>query len=319
MLYNQNSGYGKDFVLNALKSTAGKVFFVSSVTTGAIVDAVREIVKPDPDGTKRFHTSIDTAIGFCVANRGDKIIVLPGHTETISNATSLNLDVAGITIEGVGNGSLRPTITFDTATTTTIPVSANNITLKNLIFTANFADIVSVFTLTTAKNFTVDSCVVKATATNMNFKYVFDTNATTNDADGLTFINSSWIEPDSATISLCKVDGTNDSWNVSDNYISIATQSSGGGMFVIATGKLLTNLRCFRNKARLIGGDLSGAGVVFTTDGSANSGIFAENYIQHTDTTAEIFGTASSGFSFFENRMTGVAGATGYVLPAVDS
>ena len=69
----------------------------------------------------------------------------------------------------------------------------------------------------------------------------------------------------------------------------------------------------------MIGGDLSGAGVVFTTDQSTNSGVFARNYFQHTDTTAEIFGTASSGFSFFENRLTGVAGATGYVLPAVDS
>lgn len=319
MLYNQNSGYGKDFVRNALTSTPGKVFFVSSVTTGAIVDAIKEIAKPDPDGVLRFYTTIDSAINNCVANRGDKIIVLPGHTETLSSATALNLDVAGITIEGMGTGTLRPTLTLDTATTTTIPVSANNITLKNLIFTANYADIVSVFTLTTAKNFKVDSCLVKATATNMNFKYVFDTNATSNDADGLTFVNSTWIEPDSATISLCKVDGTNDSWEVSNNYISIATQSSGGGMFVIATGKILTNLKCYDNKARLIGGDLSGAGVVFTTDGSTNTGVFANNYIQHTDSGSEIFGTASSGFSFFENRMSGVAGATGYVLPAVDS
>jgi hypothetical protein len=29
--------------------------------------------------------------------------------------------------------------------------------------------------------------------------------------------------------------------------------------------------------------------------------------------------TASSGFGFFENRESGVAGATGYVLPAADS
>ena len=272
------------------------------------------------NGTKESPlASLDYAVGRCTASKGDVIVLLPGHTETLSSATALALDVAGVDILGLGQGSLRPTFTLDTATTTTIGVTAANVSLSNCIFTANFADIVAFFTLTNAPNFRLQANLFKATATNMNCKYLIDTDTTSNHADNLSLIGNTWIDPDAATISMCKVDGTNDGWVILDNYVSVAAQASGGSMLVIASGKVLTNVQVEGNRCRFIGGDLSGAGVVFTTDGSTNSGHFSRNYIQHTDTASEIFGTASSGFSFFENRMSGVAGATGYVLPAVDS
>jgi len=273
----------------------------------------------DSDGVQRLHTTIDAAVGVCVANRGDVIHVLPGHTETLSSATALALDVAGITIVGHGTGSLRPTITMDTATTTTIPVSAANITVKNLVFTMNFADIVSVFTLTTAAYFRVEDCLITATATNMNVLYVIDTNTTTAAADGLTLLRNKWISPDAATVSMIKADGTNDSWVINDNYAQMGAAASGGALAIIAAGKVLTNVEIARNKFNVTTGDLAGVAFFITTNGSTNSGIISNNYIQHTDTTGEVMVTASSGFSFFENRASGVAGATGYVLPAVDT
>lgn len=312
------SGYGLAQLLALAPPTTGRFFLVAD-NNNANIGALNQLFIPDTLGLSRRYSTLQAALDACTASYVDTIFVAPGHAETISSATALLFNKAGVRIVGLGDGSLRPTITFDTATTTTIPVSAANMSIENFIFTANFADIVAVFTLAAAANFKVKKCLVKATATDMNFKYVFDTNTTDNAADGLEFTDSSWIEPDAATISLCKVDATQASWVVSRNYISIATQSTGGGVFVIATGKILTNLRCENNRGRLIGGDLSGAGVVFTTDGSTNTGVFSENHFQHTDTVSEIFGTASSGFSFFENRLSGVAGATGYVLPAVDS
>jgi len=270
--------------------------------------------------TAAVYNTLDAANNACVASQGDTVYVMTGYTETFSSATAWNLDTKGVTYIALGTGNDRATLTLDTATTTTIPVSADNIVLKNFIITANFADIVAAFTLAAAKNFVVDGCYIKATATNMNFTYLFDTNTTSNSADGLTFTNSVWIEPDAATVSIFKVDGINDRWVVKDNYVNLsAVQSTGGAGFKIATGKYLTNIQCEGNRWIMLGGDLSGAGVVFTTDSSSNTGHFTRNYIQHTDTAAEIFGTANSGFSFFENRMTGVAGATGYVLPTVDS
>jgi uncharacterized membrane protein YeaQ/YmgE (transglycosylase-associated protein family) len=43
------------------------------------------------------------------------------------------------------------------------------------------------------------------------------------------------------------------------------------------------------------------------------------NQCQHADVAAEILVTASSGFGFFGNLASGVAGASGYTLPAADS
>lgn len=268
--------------------------------------------------TKPFST-LDYAIGRCTAGRGDVIMIMPGHAETISSATALNLDVAGVAIIGLGAGTSRPTFTLDTATTTTIPVSAANIAVKNCIFTANFADIVSVFTLTTAKDFCLEDNYIKATATNMNFLNIVDTNATTADADGLALINNTWIEPDTATLGMVKMDGTNARVNVSKNKLTLGVKNNTASLIAIAAGKIITGSTIDGNDVYRLNTDTATGGILITTDGSTNSGIVANNYVQHADTAGEILVTASSGFGFFNNLASGVAGASGYLLPAADS
>jgi hypothetical protein len=69
--------------------------------------------------------TIKAAYALCTASVGDTIVVLPGHTETISHATNgLSCTKAGIRIIGLGEGDARPTITLDTANTASIAVSA---------------------------------------------------------------------------------------------------------------------------------------------------------------------------------------------------
>jgi hypothetical protein len=80
-------------------------------------------------------STIDYAVGQCAANRGDIIFVRPNHTETVTAAAGLDLDVAGIAIIGLGSGSNRPTINFTTATTADMDVDAANITMVNFLFT----------------------------------------------------------------------------------------------------------------------------------------------------------------------------------------
>ena len=93
----------------------------------------------DPFATLNF------AINQCVSGRGDIIMVGAGHAETISSATALVLGVSDVAIIGLGSGSDRPQFTLDTATTTTIPVAGNNISIQNCQFVANFANIVTLF------------------------------------------------------------------------------------------------------------------------------------------------------------------------------
>ncbi|MGE0372989.1 MAG: hypothetical protein AB7Q01_14060 [Gammaproteobacteria bacterium] len=81
--------------------------------------------------------SIDAAIGRCLANAGDIIIVGPGHVETLVAAGGLALDVAGVSIFGVGRGSMRPTVNYTTAVGASAVVSAANCEIWNLLFTGN--------------------------------------------------------------------------------------------------------------------------------------------------------------------------------------
>lgn len=66
------------------------------------------------------------AITLCTANRGDKIVWLPGHAETLANATALAINVAGLTFIATGEGALKPTFTLS-ATGSNIPISAANV------------------------------------------------------------------------------------------------------------------------------------------------------------------------------------------------
>lgn len=88
------------------------------------------------------HATIDKAINACTANRGDKVYVLPGHTETVSGASGITLDVAGVEIIGVGDGADRPTITFS-ATASTIVMSGASTSIKNIILVPSINAVVS--------------------------------------------------------------------------------------------------------------------------------------------------------------------------------
>ena len=110
--------------VNVLNTYAGNVFWVDS-NTGSDGNS----------GTYRQPLAlIDTAIGKCTASNGDIIMVFPGHAETVT--TSIAADVAGISIIGLGNGSNRPTLVGPSADAT-IDVTAANITIRNLVFSAD--------------------------------------------------------------------------------------------------------------------------------------------------------------------------------------
>lgn len=294
----------------------GQVFWVSNAST--ILPGQRG----GSDGNKGTFDSpfstIDYAIGQCVAGRGDIIFVKPGHAETVSAAGGIAADIAGVAIIGCGVGSARPTITLDTATTATITVSAANVTFKNIIVTANFADIVAPFTLTTAKHFTLEGCYIKATATNMNFLYVVDTNATSADADGLALIGNKWIEPDTATESMVKMDGTNADVTLDANLVTLGVKNNAAALMVIATGKVVTAGSVTKNRVYRLNTDTATGAILIHSDGT-NTGIVAENFAQHADTAAELLVTATSGWGVFDNKASGVAAASGYLLPAADS
>lgn len=121
----------------------GQTFYVCSAVSGASDS------NAGTDPTAPLAT-LDAAINKCTASKGDVIIIGPGHTENITGATSVVVDIAGISIIGVGNGRLRPKFTY-TATGSNIPISAANVLIKNIVFDLTGIDaVVAGFTITTA-------------------------------------------------------------------------------------------------------------------------------------------------------------------------
>lgn len=131
-----------------IQTHPGKAFWVYNGTTGLMAGQ-----RGGSDGNKGTFDSpfstLDYAVSQCVADRGDIIFIKPGHAETIASATALALDIAGVAVVGLGQGSNRPTFNL-TATTSTITISAANCSFWNCLVTGGVDAIVAVFTISAA-------------------------------------------------------------------------------------------------------------------------------------------------------------------------
>lgn len=103
------------------------------------------------------YATIDYAIGKCTASRGDTIIVMPGHTETVTAAGGIALDVAGVNIIGIGEGSIRPTVNFTTVVGASMTISAANCLVKNILFTGGIDALTNPISISAA-DVTLDGC-----------------------------------------------------------------------------------------------------------------------------------------------------------------
>lgn len=327
MYPNINTGIGMAMAtaLTVTRPVTGRFFLVIKAG-GANENELKAMYGNGyPDGIAGVFPSLVLAVAALAnantgrSNAGDTILLAPGHTETISSATALTISVAGLYIRAIGNGNARATITLDTAATATINVTAANITFQNVIFVANFADIAAAFTLTTAKDFALLNCEFRDTSAILNFLNVVDTSTTSNDADGLTISNCKRIGLGATTnTSIVKVDGTNDRVIISNNYFAHAAVT-GGGLMIIATGKIITNADINSNTCLFVGATGLTTGVLITTNGTTNTGVLRSNMVTGLDATTPILATASSGFKYFANLYVHTADTSGYLLPAADS
>jgi len=63
----------------------------------------------------RLVTTLDAGLRRCRSGLGDTVVVLPGHSESVVDATMLANAVAGTRIIGIGNGSAKPTFRWTAA------------------------------------------------------------------------------------------------------------------------------------------------------------------------------------------------------------
>jgi len=258
--------------------------------------------------------SITNALLKCTANNMDVIVVLPGYTETVAVASGLNINVAGVTVVGLGTGSLRPTISLS-ATASTIAMSAANTTLKNFIVKSTIADNVTAI-ITSAKNVTIESVEFPEPAANLNIITCIATSAVANASDGLTIKGCKRDSVDAATLAFISIlEATNDI-TISDCY-DYHTYGANVGQFMIQGAFELLNVKVLRNTLIIVG-DNSGQNVgnLITGSGTASYGIVAYNLVGGID-VGGLLDTATLDYQHFENYFAGILAKSGLILPAI--
>ncbi len=138
---NGVSSFGMPILGASGAMTTGNIFFVDSGGTGRADDASSGKSPANP------FVTLDFAIGQCTANNGDIIFLMPGHAENIG-ASDVVMDVAGVSVLGLGHGNDRPTFTLDNAGSSIVMGALTASTrLSNVILSPGAASIVRAINL----------------------------------------------------------------------------------------------------------------------------------------------------------------------------
>lgn len=192
------------------------------------------------NGNKGTNTApfatIDYAVGRCTANKGDVIYVAAGHTETIITATQLVIDVAGISVIGLGNANNRPLLQFATAATALVPVDAANVRVSNIQFVCNITS-QAVMLDVNSSGLIVDNCSFSEGTQPATI--IIDVTGSANDCDDLVIHNCKFYSPTAGCNEAISLKEVCDGVTITN---CVAWGDFANGCIWNITGKVLTNL-----------------------------------------------------------------------------
>jgi hypothetical protein len=293
---------GGTFTAVSEQSTTGNIFWVDSGATSGGADSANYGKSP----ASPFLT-VDYAIGKCTASNGDTIYVMPGHAETLSGATSMALDVAGVKIIGLGCGYSMPKFTLSAAAST-IAVTGANCHLENLYLYASYTGAITA-------GITVGAL-----------------------ADGLVLKNIIMEESANSTVYTLGVSVAANCHHVVVDGLQFFGVIGGAGVTAV---KFVGASNFSVVKNCLIYGDFSGAAIDALTAASTYMTI-RDNIVWNIDTTAALVISVKSdttgmmagnfcrankndvcpvgaAMAYTQNYTCNAAAKNGYYLPAVDS
>jgi hypothetical protein len=288
----------------------GNVYFVCKTATsnwiaGADVPSAGSYGNP--------FATIDYAIGKCTASQGDVIYVLPGHTETIAAAGGITCDVAGISIIGLGNGNLRPTVTWSETASSWL-ITAANVTIKNIRTTLGKDEVVSMFAVSAA-GCTLDAIDFEEYgakgATGQAIQFLL----TTADADNLTLQNCrhrQWTAAAADQVWIELVGCTNT--RILNNSFYITAKAATGSYWLYGSTATI--------ESEVVGNIVVWLGATIVSPisfASTSSGVIAYNLLGMTG--AAVLSTIIVGDAMytFENYVTDSYATSGTIVPVKDT
>ena len=275
----------------------GKTFFVLKTSSSLY----RDFANSKASGT--VFATITAALGACVASRGDRIYVLPGHTETVTAA--ITVSKAGVSIIGLGNGLLRPQITGN-GTIDAINVTGANVTIENIGFpapetTAQTSDI----------NVAAAGCTIRNTSHigSQTSKVKTDTITVASGGDDVTIEDVEIYNTVVDAVSAISLEAAVARAKIRRNTI-MGTYTTANIM-----DEATATLAMVRDNA-LKNTKTTGAVMNFTNN---STGMCRYNHLSGRNTTLASNLVAGSGMDFFENRIAEEAALNGAVIPVADT
>lgn len=233
-----------------------------------------------------------------VASRNTHIVLLPGHTETVTGAAGVNLNKIGIRVIGEGFGRNRPTINYTTDAAASFDINSASCSVSNCVFTMTGVDAITAGINVKAANFTLEDCEIEFTDSTNQSVLALLTNAS---ADRMTIRRCHFHGSNNAgsTAAIRIVGGTD--IRILDSDIIGAFTTTVGCINVATTATV--NLMVER--CNLI--NLTAASTkVFTDTITASTGAGIDNRMHIASGTAPVTGAT---MAWIGNRFTAALGA----------
>lgn len=182
-LFSRKQSGGMFQILDRQTFATGNIWWVDSTNTdnGSNADGFGQ----NPDAP--FLTWI---YAVSAASAGDKIFLMPGHTETIglTGAAAITLSLAGLETIGLGGRTLKPQILLDGFNDTFVLISGADVTLENITLSSGHANVAKGVSITAA-GATIRNCTFLENTSAENFLVTVQTTAAADDLliEGCTF------------------------------------------------------------------------------------------------------------------------------------
>lgn len=168
--------FGMPVMPGGVPPSTGKVFFVSNRSGDSGSNG------NDGLSSERPFSTLATAVALCSSGRGDVIIVMPGHAETVTTTIT---PIAGSAIIGLGWGRNKPSFTGSGAIGV-FTLSAANVFMRNIRVVGASASVTAHIILT-GDDFICEDCEFTHNATPL---LSIDVNST---GDRFVFRRCKWV------------------------------------------------------------------------------------------------------------------------------
>jgi hypothetical protein len=274
--------------------STGTVYFVSS-TSGSNDNNGTDVSTP--------KATIAGAQSAATASKGDIVVILPGHTETLS--TGITLSKAGINYIGLGQGMLRPSIQT-AAAIDAISITAANVTLQNINFPFTTTDDATAYVNVAAAGATLRGLRMVGSTTSIN---VTDMITVASGGDDLLVEDCVAFNTVTDCVSWLSLEAAVARPVIRNNVVM--GQFSTAVLMDEATATLANiNNNVFKNTK---------AATAVVDFGTGNStGVFADNRISGRHTTIASNILEGTGMDFFETYVVEEAALNGLLHPVAD-